>query len=304
MIIKFNDFINEAVNHDALAQSVEDSLVELGDIGYRVQVKKERDNFKGICLKIIISKPDSHFKISDIKEYTDLVIEFLDEGYTYRAICNIREYGYPGKDLEEYQYKNLHDYLLFRRIELFELDIRGIKGINNIVRSYESSEFDEDELTTNYNKWVNDQNNRDKILQEINELLVELSDSKFDVTSNYIVKDGKNILELWVEKEEPDFDEGEYHIQYEDWYEEGGNIFIIGDVYEPLALLTDWMREKYGAELVDDGMNSDTFELKGGEFQMRDSEVFDPEWKELQKKYYGENYLKKKVAALFVKYVW
>ena len=204
-----------------------------------------------------------------------------------------------------------------RRIKLFESfdvciteqEIRGALDeldiclvCNNILRSYESSEFDDEEndLTTRYNKWVNSQNNRDKILQEVNELLVELSDSKFDVHSNYIVKDGKNILELWVEKEEPDFDE----VEYEDWYDEGGNRFIIGDVYEPLALLTDWMQEKYSAELVDDGMNSDTFELKGGEFQMEDSEVFDPEWKELQKKYYGENYLKKKVAALFVKYVW
>jgi hypothetical protein len=140
----------------------------------------------------------------------------------------------------------------------------------------------------------------DKIIQEVDDILVDLSDNDFYIISNFIVKDGKNILELWVERQEPDFDE----VSYEDWYDDGGNIFRIGEVYEPLALLTDWMVEKYGAELVDDGMNSDTFELNGGEFQMEDSEVFDPEWKELQRKYYGENYLKKKVSALFVKYIW
>ena len=291
-IVKYSNFINEAVNHDALAQSVEDCLVELGDLGFEVKVAKVRNNFSGICLFITVKKSnDGKFKMKDLKESFDVMVDLLDDGFTYGVKTKFRlVFSSPNYDIEEYG-----DYYLASSrntwfdsdIDLFGLEITNIKGKNNIIRSYESVEYSED-----------------KILQEIDELLVELSDSKFDVTSNYIVKDGKNILELWVEKEEPDFDEGEYHDQYEEWYEEGGNRFIIGDVYEPLALLTDWMKEKYGAELVDDGMNSDTFELKGGEFQMRDSEVFDPEWKELQRKYYGENYLKKKVAALFVKYVW
>ena len=291
-IVNYSNFINEAVNHDALAQSVEDCLVELGDLGFEVKVAKVRNNFSGICLFITVKKSnDGKFKMKDLKESFDVMVDLLDDGFTYGVKTKFRlVFSSPNYDIEEYG-----DYYLASSrntwfdsdIDLFGLEITNIKGKNNIIRSYESVEYSED-----------------KILQEIDELLVELSDSKFDVTSNYIVKDGKNILELWVEKEEPDFDEGEYHDQYEEWYEEGGNRFIIGDVYEPLALLTDWMKEKYGAELVDDGMNSDTFELKGGEFQMRDSEVFDPEWKELQRKYYGENYLKKKVATLFVKYVW
>lgn len=291
-IVNYSNFINEAVNHDALAQSVEDCLVELGDLGFEVKVAKVRNNFSGICLFITVKKSnDGKFKMKDLKESFDVMVDLLDDGFTYGVKTKFRlVFSSPNYDIEEYG-----DYYLASSrntwfdsdIDLFGLEITNIKGKNNIVRSYESVEYI-----------------KDKILQEVDELLVELSDSKFDVTSNYIVKDGKNILELWVEKEEPDFDEGEYHDQYEEWYEEGGNRFIIGDVYEPLALLTDWMKEKYGAELVDDGMNSDTFELKGGEFQMRDSEVFDPEWKELQRKYYGENYLKKKVAALFVKYVW
>ena len=291
-IVNYSNFINEAVNHDALAQSVEDCLVELGDLGFEVKVAKVRNNFSGICLFITVKKSnDGKFKMKDLKESFDVMVDLLDDGFTYGVKTKFRlVFSSPNYDIEEYG-----DYYLASSrntwfdsdIDLFGLEITNIKGKNNIIRSYESVEYSED-----------------KILEEVDELLVELSDSKFDVTSNYIVKDGKNILELWVEKEEPDFDEGEYHDQYEEWYEEGGNRFIIGDVYEPLALLTDWMKEKYGAELVDDGMNSDTFELKGGEFQMRDSEVFDPEWKELQRKYYGENYLKKKVAALFVKYVW
>ena len=150
-------------------------------------------------------------------------------------------------------------------------------------RSYESVEYSED-----------------KILEEVDELLVELSDINFEVNRNYMVKDGKNILELWIEREQPDFETDE---EYDDWYYGSEDIFTIGEVYEPLALMTDWMREKYSAELVDDGMNSDTFHFDG---TLNDSnaEVFDPEWKELQRKWFGENYLKKRVSALFVKYIW
>ena len=291
-IVNYSNFINEAVNHDALAQSVEDCLVELRDAGFEIEVKKYRDNFKGICIFVIVKKSGGEkFEMRDLKESFDVMIDLLDEGFTYglKTLFRIVFHSTYNTNIEDYDgyYLDHRNTWFDSDIDLFGLEILGIKGKNNIVRSYESVEY-----------------SGDKILEEVDELLVELKDSKFDVTSNYIVKDGKNILELWVEKEEPDFDEGEYNDQYEEWYEEGGNRFIIGDVYEPLALLTDWMKEKYSAELVDDGMNSDTFELKGGEFQMRDSEVFDPEWKELQRKYYGENYLKKKVAALFVKYVW
>jgi len=291
-IVNYSNFINEAVNHDALAQSVEDCLVELRDAGFEIEVRKYRDNQKGICIFVIVKKSGGgNFEMRDLKESFDVMIDLLDEGFTYglKTLFRIVFNNTYNPSIEDYDgyYLDHRNTWFHSDIDLFGLEILGIKGKNNIVRSYESVEYSED-----------------KILQEVDELLVELSDSKFDVTSNYIVKDGKNILELWVEKEEPDFDEGDYDDNYEDWYEEGGNRFIIGDVYEPLALLTDWMKEKYSAELVDDGMNSDTFELKGGEFQMRDSEVFDPEWKELQKKYYGENYLKKKVSALFVKYVW
>jgi uncharacterized protein (UPF0335 family) len=288
-IVNYSNFINEAVNHDALAQSIEDCLVELTDVGFEVKVGKVRNNFKGICLFISVKKVNgASFQMKDLKESFDVMIDLLDDGYTYELKTLFRlvfhsTYNTNIEDYNGYYLANNVNTWFDSDIDLFGLEITNIKCKNNIVRSYESVEY-----------------SKDKILQEVDELLVELRDSKFDVHSNFIEKDGKNILELWVEKEEPDFDE----VEYEDWFDEGGNRFIIGDVYESLALLTDWMSEKYGAELVDDGMNSDTFELKGGEFQMEDSEVFDPEWKEIQRKYYGENYLKKKVAALFVKYVW
>lgn len=282
-IVKYNTFINEAVNHDALAQSVEDCLVELRDAGFEIEVRKYRDNFKGISLFIKIEKSD-YIKIGDIKESIDLLIDLLDDGFTYNVVTKVRRKHYSGyTDVQDYSgfnyFRNINE-----KVDAIGLEITNIKGKNNIIRSYESVEYSED-----------------KILQEVDELLVELSDIKFEANRNYMVKDGKNILELWIEREVPDF---ETDAEYDDWYYyDKGDIFTIGEVYEPLALLTDWMREKYSADLVDDGMNSDTFTFDG---TLNDSnaEVFDPEWKELQRKWFGENYLKKRVSALFVKYVW
>lgn len=287
-IVKYSNFINEAVNHDSLAQSVEDCLVELRDAGFEVKVAKVRNNFSGICLFITVKKSnDGKFKMKDLKESFDVMIDLLDEGFTYDVETKFRlVFSSPNYDIEEYG-----DYYLASSrntwfdsdIDLFGLEITNIKGKNNIIRSYESVEYSED-----------------KILQEVDELLVELSDINFEVNRNYMVKDGKNILELWIEREQPDFETDE---EYDDWYYDKGDIFTIGEVYEPLALMTDWMREKYSADLVDDGMNSDTFTFDG---TLNDSnaEVFDPDWKELQRKWFGENYLKKRVSALFVKYVW
>jgi hypothetical protein len=58
-IVNYSNFINEAVNHDALAQSVEDCLVELRDVSFEVKVAKVRNNFSGICLFITIKKTNS-----------------------------------------------------------------------------------------------------------------------------------------------------------------------------------------------------------------------------------------------------
>lgn len=278
----FESFTDE----NKVKSDIEDIFVELCDSGFNLLVNTwEKDawklrykaSYRGAYTTIDIERNDKQlFECNILEEYDLMLRDYLDDalpGYKIEYLFYSNNRGFESEYIREYEIPSGYS----PRVVII------IEGKNNIVRSYESVEYSED-----------------KIKQEVDELLVELRDSKFDVYSNFIVKDGKNILELWVEKEEPDFDE----VHYDDWYEEGGNLFNIGDVYEPLALLTDWMQEKYSAELVDDGMNSDTFQLKGGEFQMRDSEVFDPEWKELQKKYYGENYLKKKVSALFVKYVW
>jgi hypothetical protein len=283
-IVNYSNFINEAVNHDALAQSVEDCLVELGDDGFEVLVRKTRNNFSGIRLDIGVKKHNfEKFKISLLKDSFDVLVDLLDDGYTYnfRSILRVVEPITNYEDVMSFDGNYLSNprSLLTTYIKSFTLQVTNIKGI----RSYESVEYSED-----------------KILQEVDELLVELSDINFEFSRNFIVKDGKNILELWIEREQPDFETDE---EYDDWYYDKEDIFTIGEVFEPLALLTDWMREKYSADLVDDGINSDTFTFDG---TMNDSnaEVFDPEWKELQRKWFGENYLKKRVSALFVKYVW
>jgi len=283
-IVNYSNFINEAVNHDALAQSVEDCLVELGDDGFEVLVRKTRNNFSGIRLDIGVKKHNfEKFKISLLKDSFDVLVDLLDDGYTYnfRSIVRVVEPITNYEDVMSFDGNYLSNprSLLTTYIKSFTLQVTNIKGI----RSYESVEYSED-----------------KILQEVDELLVELSDINFEFSRNFIVKDGKNILELWIEREQPDFETDE---EYDDWYYDKEDIFTIGEVFEPLALLTDWMREKYSADLVDDGINSDTFTFDG---TMNDSnaEVFDPEWKELQRKWFGENYLKKRVSALFVKYVW
>ena len=284
-LVKYKDFINEAVNHDALAQYVKDCLVELGDDGFEVLVRKTRNNFKGICLDIEVKKHSfEKFKISLLKDSFDVLVDLLDDGYTYnfRSIVRIVEPITNYEDVMSFDGNCLSNPIkiaLTTYIKSFTLQVTNIKG----KRSYESVEY-----------------SKDKILQEVDELLVELSDINFEFSRNFIVKDGKNILELWIEREQPDFETDE---EYDDWYYDKEDIFTIGEVFEPLALLTDWMREKYSADLVDDGINSDTFTFDG---TMNDSnaEVFDPEWKELQRKWFGENYLKKRVSALFVKYVW
>ena len=284
-LVKYKDFINEAVNHDALAQSVKDCLVELGDDGFEVLVRKTRNNFKGICLDIEVKKHSfEKFKISLLKDSFDVLVDLLDDGYTYnfRSIVRVVEPITNYEDVMSFDGNCLSNPIkiaLTTYIKSFTLQVTNIKGI----RIYESVEYSED-----------------KILQEVDELLVELSDINFEFSRNFIVKDGKNILELWIEREQPDFETDE---EYDDWYYDKEDIFTIGEVFEPLALLTDWMREKYSADLVDDGINSDTFTFDG---TMNDSnaEVFDPEWKELQRKWFGENYLTKRVSALFVKYVW
>jgi hypothetical protein len=283
-IVNYSNFINEAVNHDALAQSVKDCLVELGDDGFEVLVGKTRNNFSGIRLDIGVKKHNfEKFKISLLKDSFDVLVDLLDDGYTYnfRSIVRVVEPITNYEDVMSFDGNYLSNprSLLTTYIKSFTLQVTNIKGI----RSYESVEYSED-----------------KILQEVDELLVELSDINFEFSRNFIVKDGKNILELWIEREQPDFETDE---EYDDWYYDKEDIFTIGEVFEPLALLTDWMREKYSADLVDDGINSDTFTFDG---TMNDSnaEVFDPEWKELQRKWFGENYLNKRVSALFVKYVW
>jgi len=88
-------------------------------------------------------------------------------------------------------------------------------------------------------------------------------------------KDGKNILELWIERVVPDFEYDEYDEyedydeDYDDWYNDREDIFTIGEVDGTL-----------------NAVNAEAFDIDN-----------------LDKNYYGKSYLKNRVLALFVKYV-
>jgi hypothetical protein len=235
-IVNYSNFINEAVNHDALAQSVEDCLVELRDAGFEVEVKKYRDNFKGISLFITVKKSNnSKFKMKDLKESFDVMIDLLDDGFTYGVKTKFRlVFSSPNYDIEEYG-----DYYLTSSrntwfdsdIDLFGLEITNIKGKNNIVRSYESSSYN-----TGYSGF------KAHLIEEVDNVLVELTDDNFWFSRELDEKDDNYVLQLCIERTIPDD-------QLHD-YEDNLHMFFIRDVYEPLSLLVEWMQEKYAAELV------------------------------------------------------
>ena len=234
-IVNYSNFINEAVNHDALAQSVEDCLVELRDVGFEVEVKKYRDNFKGISLFIKIEKSDD-IKIGDIKESIDLLIDLLDDGYTYNVTTKVRRKHYSGyTDVQDYYgfnyFKNINE-----KVDAIGLEITNIKGKNNIVRSYESSSY------TGYSGF------KAHLIEEVDNVLVELTDDNFWFSRELDEKDDNYILELCIERTIPG---NQLPGQIHDWYEDNLHMFFIRDVYEPLSLLVEWMQEKYSADLVD-----------------------------------------------------
>jgi hypothetical protein len=223
------------VNHDALAQSVEDCLVELRDVGFEVEVKKYRDNFKGISLFIKIEKSDD-IKIGDIKESIDLLIDLLDDGYTYNVTTKVRRKHYSGyTDVQDYYgfnyFKNINE-----KVDAIGLEITNIKGKNNIVRSYESSSY------TGYSGF------KAHLIEEVDNVLVELTDDNFWFSRELDEKDDNYILELCIERTIPG---NQLPGQIHDWYEDNLHMFFIRDVYEPLSLLVEWMQEKYSADLVD-----------------------------------------------------
>lgn len=250
-IVKYNTFINEAVNHDALAQSVEDCLVELRDAGFEVKVAKVRNNFSGICLFITIKKSnDGKFKMKDLKESFDVMIDLLDEGFTYDVETKFRlVFSSPNYDIESfggYYLASSRNTWFDSDIDLFGLEIKGIKGKSNIIRSYESSSY------TGYSGF------KAQLIEEVDNVLVELKDDNFWFSRELSEKDGNYVLDLWVEREVPeDFDQGQLH----DWREDNLDLFYIREVYEPLSLLVEWMKEKYDADLVENNMYSNNFKI-------------------------------------------
>ncbi len=277
-IVKYSNFINEAVNHDALAQSVEDCLVELSDSSFEVKVAKVRNNFSGICLFITVKKSnDGKFKMKDLKESFDVMIDLLDEGFTYDVLTKFRlVFSSPNYDIESfggYYLASSRNTWFDSDIDLFGLEIKGIKGFNNIIRSYESSSY------TGYSGF------KANLIEEIDNVLVELTDDNFWFSRELNEKDDNYILELCIEKEIP---EGQLPGQIHDWYEETFRffqaMFFIRDVYEPLSLLVEWMQEKYSAELVEynrGGLGTGIFKTET-----------------------DEDYLESRVSSVRLKFIW
>jgi hypothetical protein len=102
-------------------------------------------------------------------------------------------------------------------------------------RSYESSSY------TGYSGF------KANLIEEIDNVLVELTDDNFWFSRELDEKDDNYILELCIERTIPD---NQLPGQIHDWYEDNLHMFFIRDVYEPLSLLVEWMQEKYAAELV------------------------------------------------------
>jgi hypothetical protein len=240
-IVNYSNFINEAVNHDALAQSVEDCLVELRDVGFEIEVRKYRDNQKGICIFVIVKKSGGEkFEMRDLKESFDVMIDLLDEGFTYglKTLFRIVFHSTYNTNIEDYDgyYLDHRNTWFHSDIDLFGLEITNIKGKNNIVRSYESSSY------TGYSGF------KAHLIEEVDNVLVELTDDNFWFSRELDEKDDNYVLQLCIERTIPD---DQLPGQIHDWYEDNLHMFFIRDVYEPLSLLVEWMQEKYSADLVD-----------------------------------------------------
>jgi len=120
--------------------------------------------------------------------------------------------------------------------------------------------------------------NNDKIIQEVNEVLVDLLDLNFEIVSDVDIKPTEKILNICITREVPNSDDED---------EDGPN-FNIDEIYEPLALLTEWMKEKYSAELVDEKRKY-YLQFTNKLYQRLDADKFN---------------LYRNIDYLYIKYVW
>lgn len=121
----------------------------------------------------------------------------------------------------------------------------------------------------------------EKISQEVDELLVDLLDLNFEINSNFETTINENILNICITREVPNSDEEE---------DDCGPNFNIDEIYESLVVLTDWMREKYSAELVDEKRKYD-LQFTNKLYQRLDADKFNSD-------------LYKDIDYLYIKYVW
>jgi hypothetical protein len=178
--------------------------------------------------------------MEDLKESLDVMIDLLNDGFTYNVLTKFRVvYGglinYDIEDFAGYYLTNTKNAFFNSDIDLFGLEITNIKGKNNIVRSYESSSY------TGYSGF------KAHLIEEVDNVLVELTDDNFWFSRELDEKDDNYVLQLCIERTIPD---NQLPGQIHDWYEDNLHMFFIRDVYEPLSLLVEWMQEKYAAELV------------------------------------------------------
>ena len=110
---------------------------------------------------------------------------------------------------------------------------------------------------------------------------IDLLDLNVGINRNFETTINENILNICITREVPNSDEEE---------DDCGPNFNIDEIYESLVVLTDWMREKYSAELVDEKRKYD-LQFTNKLYQRLDADKFNSD-------------LYKDIDYLYIKYVW
>jgi hypothetical protein len=119
---------------------------------------------------------------------------------------------------------------------------------------------------------------KEQVLQEVNDVLVDLLDLNFEIVSDVDIKTTEKVLNICIKRDVPNSDDGD---------EDSPN-FNVDEIYEPLALLTEWMKEKYSAELVDEKRKY-YLQFTNKLYQRLDADKFN---------------LYRNIDYLYIKYVW
>ncbi len=255
MIIKlFESFITATNYKDKIVEDITDMFIELKDSGLNYLVSMQ-DN-STVDIVIYKNKKDVVFDLDLVKDCVEMAKHYLSDLWDLREFYR---FGYVSERVtarmtnngvvyDKKQSRNNIDYLSFpdnwsedienkhaleHRFD-YELEVIKIEFKPKLFKNKEKVKLDESSAYSGF---------KGNLIEEIDNVLVELTDDNFWFSKELDEKGDNYILELGIEKEIP-----EEHIH--DWYEDNLNIFFISDVYEPLSLLVDWMQEKYSAVLV------------------------------------------------------